>query len=111
MAEKHDPKVAQAGQATAQRAIVANGPVAVQFGEILEDQVDVIGRHRSIRMPRNLDDLPGREIAVDLLLETDKFAAHAPNLLAMAQPAVGVGLELGEEILHLVDFLLEWQPQ
>ena len=46
MADEHDAEVAQAGEAGADGAVVAEGPVAVQLDELVEDQVDVVERLR-----------------------------------------------------------------
>ena len=41
-------------------------PVAVQFDEMGEDLVDVVQRVRALGVPRDLGDLPGRQVAVNV---------------------------------------------
>ena len=48
MADEHDAKVAEPGEAGADGAVVADGAVAVQLDEFIEDQVDVIGSLRPL---------------------------------------------------------------
>src|SRR5262249_23512400 len=110
VADEHDPVVAQAGEAAAQGPVVADGPVAVQLDELVEDQLDVVHRLRPVVVARDLDRLPGSEVAVDLLLEADQVAPHAAALLAAAGLAAGAGLQPGQRLLHHRDFRLERQP-
>ena len=53
----------EVGQAGDDRLVVADGAVAVQLEELLEDQVDVVAGLRALLVPRDLDDLPGVEVA------------------------------------------------
>src|SRR5262249_32629601 len=97
LADEHDAKVAQPGETRADGAVVPEGTVAVQFDELLEDQVEVIERLRTIRVPGHLDCLPGRQIAVDLSLEVDQFPTNAAHLLAAPDLAAGAGLQARKE--------------
>ena len=49
MADEHDAIIAEPGEAGADGPVVAEGPVAVQLDELVEDQVDVIERLRPLR--------------------------------------------------------------
>jgi hypothetical protein len=64
----------EAGQ---QRAIVAKAAVAVQFDKVFEHQRDIVGRVRPILMPRDLHNLPRREIAINLPRDIVHLTAHA----------------------------------
>ena len=44
------------------RLVVADGAVAVQLDELLEDQLEVVAGLRALLVPRDLDDLPGVEV-------------------------------------------------
>ena len=48
MADQHDAMIADAGKAGPHGAVVAEGPVAMQLDELVEDHVDVINRLRPI---------------------------------------------------------------
>ena len=64
------------------RLVVADGPVAVELEELVEDQVEVIAGLGTLRMARDLDGLPGVELRVDLPLERGQLAAEPADLLA-----------------------------
>src|SRR5205085_7779686 len=83
LADEHDAKVAETGEPRADGAVVAEGPIAVQLQELLEDQLDVVQRLRPFVMARHLDRLPGRQAAVALPLEVHQFAANPSNLFAI----------------------------
>ena len=51
----------EAGEAGHDRLVVAEGPVPVQLVQVGEDPVEVVERVRSLRMARELRDLPGLE--------------------------------------------------
>ena len=107
MANEHDLVFAQLGHASANRPIVAERPVAVQFDKIVEHKLDVVGGHRPLGMPRDLNDLPGLELVVDLSHQVDAFAPQTANFVARRCTVGGGALELGKPPLQLVDGLLE----
>ena len=66
VADEQDLEVAEPGEAGADGPVVAEGPVAVQLDELVEDQLDVVERLRPVRVPGDEDRLPGRQGRVDL---------------------------------------------
>src|SRR5262249_44801855 len=106
MADQHDPVVAQTSKARPQGAIIADRAVAVQLHELVENEVDVVNRLGSIATAGDEDGFPRRQVAVLFLGKTDELAAHTANLFARA----AVGLELGEQVFHFVDFFFKRQP-
>ena len=89
MADQHDAMIADAGKAGADGPVVAEGPVAVQFDEVVEDHADVVDGLRPLRMAGHEDGVPGGEVVVDLANEARQLAANAANLLA------GLALRIG----------------
>src|SRR5204863_2085199 len=54
-------------------AIIAKAAVAVQFNPVRKATLDVIERERSLSVPRDLDPLPGRQIAVNMTVHFPEF--------------------------------------
>ena len=109
MADEHDAVIAQPGEAAANGPVVADGAVAMQLDELLEDQIDVVHRLRPLGVPRDEDRLPGGEVAVNLAFEVHQLAANAANFLAAAELAARSGFQTRQQILKLVDVRLERQ--
>jgi hypothetical protein len=55
-------------------------PVAVQLDEVGEDFVDVVQRVGPLGVARDLGDLPGRQVAVDVLGELLALLAELVDL-------------------------------
>ena len=84
VADEHDLLVAQVGEAGDDRLVVADGAVAVQLDELVEDQLDVVAGLRALLVARDLDGLPGVEVGVDRPLQVRQLAAEAADLLGEA---------------------------
>ena len=69
VADEHDGRVIEARGPADDGEIVAIHAVAMQLVEVLEDEPGVVERVGALRMPRELGDLPGREIREDALRE------------------------------------------
>ncbi len=69
VADHHAWLAVEAREAADDGGIVAIRSVAVQLAEIREQAIDVIERVRPLRMPRDLRDLPRRELRIDVLRE------------------------------------------
>ena len=101
------------GEARDDRLVVAEGAVAVQLEELLEDQIEIVAGLGALLVPRDLDDLPGVEIGIDLALERRQLAAQPADLLGdlgRVAPGAVLGvlhLHLAEPRFHLVDRRLE----
>ena len=62
VADEHHLDVAEVGKAGDDRLVVAEGPVAVQLEELVEDQLDIVTGLRALLVARNVDGLPGLEM-------------------------------------------------
>jgi hypothetical protein len=78
-------------------------PVAVQLDEVGEDFVDVVQRVGPLGVARDLGDLPGREVAVDVLGELLALLAELVNLLR------DVDRRLGLHIAQFFDLAFEFR--
>ncbi len=90
MADEHDLDVVEVGQAGDDRLVVAQGAVAVQLEELLEDQVDVVAGLGPLLVARNLDDLPGLEMGVDSRLSaaSSRLSLRICSAILGESPAV-----------------------
>ena len=117
MADEHDLDVVEVREAGDDRLVVAQGPVAVQLEELVEDQLDVIAGLRPLLVPRDLDDLPGLEMRVDFPFECRQLAPQPADLFGdLGRIAAGAVLgvlrfQLRESSFHLVDGRLERQAR
>ena len=69
VADEHHRRVVEARGSADDREVVAKHAIAVQLVEVLEDEPGVVERVGTLRMTRELRDLPGREIREDALRE------------------------------------------
>ena len=109
VADEHDLVLIELGEAGAQRAVVAEELVAVQLDELVEHQVEVIGEHRPIGMPGDLDRFPGIELAVDAARRVGQLAAERADLVAQLGPFRLARFQLSDAFFELIDRLLECQ--
>ena len=95
--------VLELGEARDHRPVVAKGAVAVQLDELVKDQLDVIEGLGPGRVPRDLDDIRG----VELFVQLPKFLLDLGSQRADGFPSVwrvaDVGFERGELPLPLVN--------
>ena len=66
MSDNDAPLRAKRGQTTRHRSIVRKPAIAMQLSPICKTPFDVIQSERPLHMPRNLDALPGRQVAINL---------------------------------------------
>ena len=109
MADHHDAKRIELRPAGANRAVVAKELVAVQFDELVEDQFEIVGGHRPLGMPRDLDRFPGLQLAENLLLQVGQFAAEAADFVAHLACLRDGGVQFRQPGLQLVNRTLERQ--
>jgi hypothetical protein len=85
------------GGARHDRVIVREPPVAMDLGEVGEQQARVLEHARPGRVARDLDALPRREVPVEI----------GPDRLRPAPQALDAGLTLGRgrQHRHRLDFL------
>jgi hypothetical protein len=97
----HAGLAVEAGQATHDAQVVRKVAVAVQFLEMGEDVAHIVQRVGPVRVAGNLGDLPGCEVAVDVLGE----------LLALVGQLFDLGRDvnrrLGLHIAQLFDLAFE----
>ena len=109
VADEHHLGFAEVAKAGDDRLVVADGAVAVQLDELVEDQLDVVAGLGALGMARNADGLPGLEAAEDRPFQVGQLAAEPADLLGdprrlPAGPALGVArFHLGQARFHLVD--------
>ena len=65
LADDHAPMASDGSETRWHRLVVTEEPVAVQFHEVPHDGGDIIKEVRACRMARDLNPLPGTEIAVE----------------------------------------------
>ena len=92
----------EAREATDDRLVVGVAAVAVQLFEIGEDQLGIIERVRTLRMARDLGNLPRAELGVEILGQRLALALEPLDLVG----DVDRGIVLHET--QLVDFFLEF---
>ena len=115
MADEHHLDVVQMREAGDDRLVVAQGAVAVQLEELVEDQLDVVAGLRPLLVPRDLHDLPRFEMRVDFPLERGQLAPQPADLFGdlgriAGSTVLGVlGFHLRKACFHLVDGCLERQ--
>src|SRR5690606_28545691 len=93
MADDHHFVFVQLGEAGADGAVVAERLVAMQFDKLIEDQVEVVGHLRTIRMPRYLNRIPCVELAVDALLFFGELASQSTKRLGGLRRVVARSFE------------------
>ena len=83
------------------RGVVRVHAVAVQFLKIRDDARNVVGRIGPHRVPRDLGNLPGRQLGEDALRERFALALQPGDLL------VDIDLGVIADVAQLVDLCLE----
>ncbi len=96
VADDHHALAVETGQTTNDGRIIRIIAVAMQLFEIGKQMLDVIQRIGALRVARNLRNLPGRELGVDIL---------GQRLAFLLQPANLVGNIEGRIILHITQLL------
>ena len=89
------------------RPIVAKEPVAVEFDELVEDQLEVVGRHRPVGMPGHFDRLPRLEVCVGPLSQVGQLSLQPPDFIAGLRVLVDNAAELFKPGFQFVDRPLE----
>ena len=57
---------AECGHTTRHRSIIRKATITMQLDPICKTPLDVIQSERPLHMPRDLDTLPGRQVAINL---------------------------------------------
>ena len=71
---------AEASDAADDRLVVAEGAIAVQLDEVVDEARDVVERERAQRMARQQHLLPRRQLGEDLALQLARLALEAADL-------------------------------
>jgi hypothetical protein len=82
----------------------------VELDEFLETQLQVVGGHGPVRMPRHLDCLPGLELGEDFLLQRDQLAAELADLGDGLRIGVLDRIQLCQPVFELVDRPFKGEP-
>src|SRR5690349_9660485 len=81
MTDDHHGAVVKAGEAAHDRAIIAEGPVAVELEKIAEDLPNVIECAGALGVPGQLGPLPRRQLPVEFMLQLGKFHPQLADLV------------------------------
>ncbi len=79
----------------------------MELDELIEQQVEVIGEHRPIRVACDLHRIPRIELAIDLPGSIDQFALERADLIAHFRRFRLGTFELTDLFLEPVDRLFE----
>ena len=110
VADHHHALAVEACEAADDRGVVGERAVAVHLLEIRADGLHVVERIGALRMAGDLGDLPGVELAVDLLGELAALLRQALDLLRDVDRGVVLHeAQLLDLLLELGDGLLEIQ--
>ncbi len=109
VADDHHRGTVEAGNATDDRRVVGEMPVAVQFLEIAEQVADVVEGIGTLGMARELGDLPTGQIAEDvfgerlaLVLQTRDFVADVQRIVVAHQAQLfDLGLQVGDRLFEI----------
>src|SRR5207249_10999331 len=88
MTDDHHRLAVEPRPAGDDRRIFTKEAIAVQLDEVGEDQLEIIERERSLRLARDLDALPWREIPVDLGAQIGQLLLERLDLVGDAELAV-----------------------
>ncbi len=113
MPDHHARHAVEPRHAADDGGVVAVAAVAVQLVKVGEDSSDVVERVRALRMPRDLRDLPRRELAVDVLGELlallgepgDLIGDVDRGILVHVAKLLDLGLQLGDRLLEIEEGL------
>jgi hypothetical protein len=79
MSDNDAPLRAKCGQTTLHSSIIFKATIAVQLAPICETPFDIIQSERPLHMTRNLDALPGRQVAINLAARFAKLCLQFFN--------------------------------
>jgi len=109
--DEHDLFAAEAGKAGDDGAVVAEGAVAVEFAEVLGDEVEVVGEERAAGVAGDLDGLPGGEVVVDFGGELDEVLAELADFGGVVDAAGALEvLEFGDLGFEFGNGFFEVEP-
>ena len=114
LADEHHRRGLEARDAADDRLVVRVHAVAVQLLELREDERDVVERVRTLRMARELRDLPGRQVREDAARERARLGTQLLDLVRGIEVRVlgeepqllDLRLELGDRLFEVQE--LEW---
>src|SRR6476620_5095949 len=81
----------------------------MQLDELVEQQIEVVGQHRSIGMAGDLNGFPRIKLAVNRADGFSKLSAQRADLIAQLGRLLFRLLKLSDLLLELVDRLFECQ--
>ena len=109
VSDHHGGAAAEPGEAGDEGAVVAEEPVPGEFDETVRHQAEVVERVGTMRVPRDLDALPGVQVPVDfpahrveLGLEARDLIRHVDRLrLGELLEPLDPGLEFDDRLLEV----------
>ena len=109
VAQHHTGGAVEAGQPAHDAQVVGKMPVAVQFDKVGEQLTHVVQCVRTLGVPGDLGDLPGREVAVDVFGElvalfgqlVDLFRDVDGRLVLHVAQLFDLGFEFGNRLLEV----------
>ena len=108
MADHHARLAVEARETAHDRGVVGVRSIAVQLAKVGEQRVDVVERVGSLRMARDLRNLPSRQLAVDLFGKELALFRQPRDLVGNIDGRILVDVaELVDLLLKLGDRLLE----
>ena len=104
LADDHAANAADGGEPAGHRGIVAEEAVAFEFHKVGAGHANIIEEKRAGDVARNLNALPGIEVAVDVPAGRLDLSLHALDLAAEVDfPLLGLTPEFAELLLQLQD--------
>ncbi len=107
LADEHDLLAIDPGQSRQDRAVIAEGMVAMQFNELVKNHLDVIHRLRTIRMTRDADGFPRTQAVVNLTGLALQLQSQLTDRLLQGLRRRWLTFELFDLCLQVEDRLLE----
>ena len=109
VADHHAGLAVETGQAADDRLVVRESAVAVQFMEVGEDRVHVVHGIRTLRVARDLRDLPWGQLGVDVLGQLLALLGQAVDLFGDVDGGIvlheaqlfNLGIQLGDWLLKI----------
>ncbi len=109
MTDEHHRPVLEPRRTADDGEVIAIHAIAVQLVEVIEDEAGVIERVRTLRMTRQLRDLPGRKIREDVLRELLALLLQARDLFLDVDRGArrnmfqffDFGFEFGDRLLEI----------
>ena len=105
-ADDHDGLAVKFGHAGDERGVVGEIAVAMDFGEVVEQEADEIVGVGTLGMAGEQEALPGAEMSVEVALELVHFATDAFDFAGLVATGGGKEAEFGDVAFEGVNYAL-----